>query len=122
LCTLFLKSLKLILVEWETSDGTFVALGNKMYQCFCRQKNEVKKSTKGVPHNNNFATQMFIDVLLDETTPKQTVDIHSLRLNREKEISRISMTKTSLSDVFVKMRVEDDKITCRPLTRDGVLI
>ena len=111
-----------ILAEWETGHGTFIALGNKMYQCYCNEKDEFKKSTKGVPTKNHFEMEMFKSVLLDQTTPRQTVTINSLRLNNDKEIARISTTKSSLSDIFVKLRTGPDKITCSPLTRDGKLI
>jgi hypothetical protein len=110
------------LVEWETDNGCFIALGNKMYQCYCDTKKEYKKSTKGVPHSNQFEMNLFRDVLLDESTPRQTVEINSLRLNKNKQISRISTTKTSLSDIFIKMRVSEDKITCSPLTKDGLIL
>jgi hypothetical protein len=93
-----------------------------MYQCYCHDKDEVKKSTKGVPHSNKFAMDMFKDVLLDQSTPIQKVNINSLRLNKLKQISRISTMKTSLSDIFVKMRVADDKITCSPLMKDGQIL
>lgn len=93
-----------------------------MYQCYCKEKDEFKKSTKGVPKSNKFDMQIFQSVLLDETTPRQTVTVNSLRLNTEKEISRVSTVKTSLSDIFVKLRVEPDKIRCSPLTKNGVLL
>ena len=93
-----------------------------MYQCYCREKDDLKKSTKGVPKSNHFEMDMFKSVLLDETTPRQTCTVNSLRLNSDKEMSRISTVKSSLSDIFVKMRVESDKITCRPLTLNGKLL
>jgi hypothetical protein len=93
-----------------------------MYQAYCNDKDEVKKSTKGVPHSNQFSMKIFQDVLLDQSTPIQKVKITSLRLNRDKEIARINTEKRSLSDVFVKMRVSPDKITCSPLTKDGVIL
>ena len=101
--------------EWETADGTFIALGNKMYQGYDPKTESVKKSTKGVPTRNKFATQLFQSVLLDETTPRQKVTINSLRLTRDKEMCRMKMEKSSLSDIFVKMQVLADKITCTPL-------
>ena len=105
----------IILAEWETRDGTFVALGNKMYQGFDKTRNNTKKSTKGIPHVNDFAMDTWLSVLLDSEFPKQSVTINSLRLNRNKEMSRMKMQRSSLNDVFLKMQVQSDKITCKPL-------
>ena len=115
------QNLKLIinLVEWETSNGTFVALTSKSYQCYDVDKNEIKKSTKGIPHSFKFSMDTFQRVLLDEEMPRQTVEINSLRRNLQKEMTRQKMEKTCLSDIFVKMQTSSDKISCTPLTVNG---
>ena len=105
--------------EFETAKGTFVALGNKMYQGYAPETDVTKKSTKGVPSRNQFKMRLFQSVLLDEKTPRQKITINSLRLNKNKEISRMKMEKSSLSDIFVKMQVLADKITCAPLSKNG---
>lgn len=105
-------------VEWESSNGQFIALGNKMYQAYCKDKDEYKRSTKGVPHTNKFSMSTFKSVLLDETITRQTVKINSLRLNQNKEMTRTTMTKTSLSDIFLKLQVQPDRISCTPLTKN----
>ena len=86
-----------------------------MYQGYDPEKDIIKKSTKGVPTRNKFKMRLFQSVLLDENTPRQKVTINSLRLNRNKEMSRMRMEKSSLSDIFVKLHVLADKITCKPL-------
>ena len=86
-----------------------------MYQGYDPEKDSIKKSTKGVPHRNKFKMRLFQSVLLDETTPRQRVTINSLRLNRNKEMTRMRMEKSSLSDIFVKLQVLADKISCAPL-------
>ena len=60
----------------------------------------------------------FQRVLLDEKMPQQTVQINSLRRNRQKEMTRMQIEKTSLSDLFFKMCVSSDKISCTPLQID----
>lgn len=107
------------LAEFETGCGTFVALGNKMYQGYDPETDVIKKSTKGVPSRNQFKMRLFQSVLLDENTPRQKITLNSLRLNRNKEISRMKMEKSSLSDIFVKMHVLADKISCVPLSKNG---
>ena len=109
----------LISAEWETRCGTFVALGNKMYQGFDGKTGEIKKSTKGIPHCNSFEMETWLSVLFDESFPLQSVEINSLRLNRNKEMSRMQCQRSSLNDVFLKMQVNSDKVTCTPLMKNG---
>ena len=90
-----------------------------MYQCYDVENDDLKKSTKGIPHANDFPMEIFRDVLLDNDCPRQTVQINSLRRNRAKEMARMTLEKTSLSDVFVKMQVSDDKVSCTPLKLNG---
>ena len=109
-----------ILAEWETRDGTFVALGNKMYQGFDNATNTIKKSTKGLPHVNSFAMETLLGALLDESFPRQQVTINSLRLNRvNKEMSRMKCHRSALSDVFLKMQVQSDKVSCTQLMQNN---
>ena len=76
-----------------------------MYQCYDRTNDEIKKSTKGVPHRNEFTMALWTSVLLEEDLPRQTVEIMNLRRNNQKEIVRMKMEKTSLSDIFIKLQV-----------------
>ena len=108
--------------EWETRGGTFVALGNKMYQGFDPTSGTIKKSTKGIPHSNQYSMDTWLGVLLDESFPRQSVTINSLRLNQKKEMSRMILQRSSLSDIFLKMNVEPDKITCTPLMKNKKIL
>ena len=99
-----------------------MALTNKSYQCYDVEKDDIKKSTKGIPHCKTFSMGLFQDVLLDEATPRQTVTINSLRRDQTKEMFRMQITKTSMSDVFLKMQVQNDKITCKPLEIAGKIL
>ena len=45
------------------------------------------------------------------------VTVRSLRLNKERLMSRCTTHKRGLNDIFVKFHVEDDVITCTPLTK-----
>ena len=89
-----------------------------MYQGFDK-KNGIKKSTKGIPHINSFTMETWLSVLLDENFEKQSVTINSLRLNRNKEMSRMKCQRAALSDVFLKMQVQRDKISCTPLKKNN---
>ena len=93
-----------------------------MYQGFDQKSGKTKKSTKGIPHINSFEMKTWISVLLDESFPKQSVMINSLRLNRNKEMSRMKCQRSSLSDIFVKMQVQTDKISCTPLKQNSMYL
>lgn len=106
------------IAEWETRSGTFVALGNKMYQGFDTHEG-IKKSTKGIPHLHEYSMETWLSVLLDSSFPQQSVVINSLRLNYEKVMSRMKMQRNSLSEIFLKMQVQSDRISCTPLQKNG---
>ena len=89
-----------------------------MYQGFDGTTGEVKKSTKGIPHINSFTMDTWLSVLLDENFPKQSVKINSLRLNRKKEMARMACHRSCLSDIFLKMQVNSDKVSCSPLMKN----
>ena len=93
-----------------------------MYQGFDKKSNDIKKSTKGIPHRNNYEIETWINVLLNSEFPRQSVTIDSLRLNQQKEMSRMKFKRSSLSDIFLKMQVQDDKVTCLPLMKNKTLL
>lgn len=93
-----------------------------MYQGFDKKTNDTKKSTKGIPHMNNYEMDTWINVLLNSEFPKQTVTINSLRLNQRKEMSRMKFSRTSLSDIFLKMQVLNDKVSCVPLMKNKEIL
>ena len=90
-----------------------------MYQCFSPGDAKPKKSTKGIPHQNEFSQSLFEDVLFNRVG-RQTIQLDTLRKDPNKKIIRTSTEKSSLSDIFVKMRVAPDGVSCSPLlTADG---
>lgn len=93
-----------------------------MYQGFDGLTGDTKKSTKGIPHVNSFTMDTWLSVLLDESFPKQKVQINSLRLNCKKEMSRMSCHRSCLSDIFLKMQVHSDKVSCSPLKQNNQLL
>ena len=50
-----------------------------MYQGFDKASGSIKKSTKGIPHVNQYSMETWLSVLLDASFPKQSVTINSLR-------------------------------------------
>ena len=105
----------LILVEWSTTNGELVALAAKSYMGFDYDTGVSKRATKGIPHSIQMQLQHFRDVLYQTNEDRHIVDINSLRLNKEKIMCRTNCVKQGLSDIFIKLAVDSDKITCLPL-------
>ena len=55
-------------------------------------------------------------ILYNGNVDPHTIELRSLRLSRESKMARYTILRKGLSDLFYKMRVADDKITCTPLT------
>ena len=87
-----------------------------MYQCHNAETDEMKRSSKGVPHRTRFEMDTFKSVLLDENAPQTTVQLNSLRKNKNQQMTHVTLEKKALSDIFLKLQVQPDKITCKPLT------
>ena len=78
------------------------------------ETNEVKMGSKGIPHNEKLRSEAFLDTLFSNNS--HFVTIRSLRLNKNREMTRITQMKKGLSDIFLKFPLDDDGITCKPLT------
>ena len=58
-------------------------------------------------------------VLLRESQEPHKITMRTLRLTRDKHMARYSIEKTGLTDLFFKLKVADDAITCTPLELNG---
>ena len=104
-----------ILVEWETENGCIVALCNKMYFCFDEKTGGEKRSTKGIPHKVKIELDRYKDCLFNSAVSPHTFQMNSLRLDIKKQMCRTTTTKRGISDIFIKLRTDEDAITCTPL-------
>jgi len=64
----------------------------------------------------------FRNALYNTNMDRHMVEIRTLRLSRENKMARYTMQKKGLGDIFYKMRIADDAITCSPLTVKGKYI
>ena len=99
--------------EFSMSKGHFVALSPKCYFTLNLEDGSTKKGAKGVPHHCKLEVQNFLDKLYGNLD--HTVELRSLRMVN-KDMSRTIQSKKAISDLFCKFRVEDDRISCKPLT------
>ena len=73
--------------------------------------------SKGIPHTEDLRTEAYLQTLYSKGS--HYVTLRSLRLNKNREMSRVTTVKRGLSDIFVKFRVADDGITCLPLMKNN---
>ena len=105
-------------VEFSTRNGEMYALAPKTYFAFCKESDLSKDGRKGIPKSIPLTIRNFSDALYNTYNTQQKIKIDSLRLNREKTMTRSSLIRKSLSAIHCKLFVENDNITCSPLRKD----
>ena len=108
-----------LLEEFCLSKGHFIALSPKCYFTWDEETLATKRSSKGVPHSCPLELQHYKNKLYGHEEHYST--IRSLRVVNN-EMSRTLQQRSSLSDLFCKFRVQNDKVTCTSLTnKNGYL-
>ena len=98
-----------------------MALGCKSYFSVNLDTENSKRSSKGIPHSIKLTMDEYRDKLFNSSKP-HTVEMQSLRLNTDKKMARFKLIKKGLSDLFYKMSVDADKITCTPVKINNVYL
>ena len=101
--------------EFSFQHGEYVALGCKSYYSVNLDTEDTKRSSKGIPHSINLTMNQYRDKLFNPSKPHD-IEMQSLRLNKDKKMARFRILKKGLGDLFYKLAVQSDKITCTPLT------
>ena len=99
--------------EFGLSKGHFIALSPKCYFVWNEETKATKRSSKGVPHSCPIQLEHYLKKLYGKEQHYST--LRSLRMVN-KEMSRTEQQRSSLSDLFCKFKVQDDAITCKPLS------
>ena len=115
-------SIKYILVEFSFRQGRFIALSPKTYYSINTVTSETKTGHKGVPHveAQKLTIREFESCLYDGIIPN--VIARELRKNKKQQITYSETSKRALNPIFKKFRVQSDKISCLPLTRNGKIL
>ena len=66
----------------------------------------------------NLELKAFRDVLYEDESDHK-ISISSLRLDKDRIMSRYSQIKIGLTDLYYKQHVAADKITCTPMKLNG---
>ena len=107
-------------MEFSLNKGQFIALSPKCYYAYNEETSSTKLGTKGVPLKCKLTLQQFMSKLYHDR--ETIVDFESLRVVKN-TMTRLTTTKVALNDCFKKFHVEQDRITCSPLTdRDNKYI
>ena len=112
----------LLKVEFSTRNGEMVCLSPKSYYALCRDQNKSKDGRKGIPSWFDLDLDSFRNVLYRRTNEKSVAQVRSLRLDKDKKMSRTTMHKSGLTGIHCKLGVADDGITCEPLCVNNVYI
>ena len=101
--------------EFFTQNGEMISLAPKSYYAKCFDTDQVKDGRKGIPKWADLKLEAFYETLYNEKSVRHKAEVRSLRLNKEKKMTRTSMIKAGLTAIHVKLRVTDDKVSCEPL-------
>ena len=101
--------------EFLTQNGEMIALAPKSYYAKCYDTDNVKDGRKGIPKWADLTLEAFYTALYKRNEIRHKAEVRSLRLNKEKKMTRTTMLKFGLTAIHVKLRVKEDKISCEPL-------
>ena len=101
--------------EFHTCNGQMIALCPKGYIAHCRDQMETKDGRKGIPNYIDLTVEQYLDTLYERVFDHK-VEVRSLRkVNKEGRIGRTKTIKAGLSNIHVKLQVDQDRVSCRPL-------
>ena len=106
-------------LEFLFRRGRFCALSPKSYYAFNQDEEDSKTGYKGICHTEakKLNLQTYLDCLYGSTAKE--IENRGFKLNKEKQLVYYEQKKRGLNNIFCKFRVQDDFITCKPLTKDG---
>ena len=105
--------------EFSFTNGRFIALSPKSYYSYDVDTNKIKTGHKGIPHAEAKKLRLnhYIDCLYNDLEVK--VISRELRRNKQQQMIYYTTTKRGLNSIFKKFRVQEDKISCLPLCKNG---
>jgi len=102
-------------VEFLTNNGEMISLAPKSYYAYCRDKDSSKDGRKGVPNWYPLDVEKYFRALYNDNEASNNVEVRSLRLNSEKQMTRTTTMRSGLTAIHVKLAVQNDRVTCKPL-------
>ena len=108
--------------EFLFRRGRFCALSPKTYFAYNLEEEDTKTGYKGVCHAE--ARSLTLDAYLECLYGSQTKMVHNrgFKLNKDKQLIYYDQLKRGLNNIFCKFRVQDDCISCKPLTKNDQIL
>lgn len=106
-------------MEFSFRRGRFIALSPKTYWAYNDDTKAVKNGMKGVSpvSARDIGLASFINCLYHREEVK--VISRELRKNKHQQMIYYETSKNALNPIFKKFRVQDDRISCLPLCKNG---
>ena len=105
--------------EWETSNGTMVALSAKCYMVTDGKK--YKKSTKGTPRHINLTLEAYEKALFGGEIPKATFGQIVKDQKKGSAVTQL-ITKKAVNPLYLKMRVSDNLVDVYPFKKNDKFV
>ena len=108
--------------EFLFQRGRFCALSPKTYFAYDAEEEDKKTGYKGICHAEakKLDLSAYLDVLYGSNSKE--VENRGFKLNKNKQLVYYEQFKRGLNNIFCKFRVQDDHITCKPLSKDGKIL
>ena len=108
--------------EFMFRRGRFCALSPKTYFAYDADEDDKKTGYKGICHAEakKLTLNSYLECLYGSSSAE--VQNRGFKLNRNKQLVYYEQLKRGLNNIFCKFRVQDDHITCLPLTENGAFI
>ena len=116
------KTPGLMKYEFITRNGEMVALCPKSYFAHEFENNLTKRSSKGIPARIELDGDLHRNTLYNTISEPNRFTFENLKLSKNKIMQRSSLDKKGLTDLYFKLCVGNDKISCSPLKLDGQYI
>ena len=106
-------------MEFDLNEGRFTALSPKSYHAINKKSGKTKSGHKGVPNAEagKLSSEAFVDCLYNNT--EVNVINRSFKKNKQQQLQYVETSKRGLNPIFKKFRVQEDKISCLPLCKNG---
>ena len=112
----------LLKVEFLSTYGQMLSLCPKSYRAHCHNTDQSKIGKKGIPLWFDIALAEYYDILYNDEAGKSVAEVSSLRLDKNKTMTRTSLRKNGLTGIHAKRGVQDDRISTEPLSVNGEFI
>ena len=106
-------------MEFDLNEGRFISLSPKSYHAIDKKTGKIKSGHKGVSNAEagKLSNETYVDCLYNNT--EVNVMSRTFQKNKQQQLQYVETSKRGLNPIFKKFRVQEDKISCLPLCKNG---